>query len=760
MDLMTLAAKIVLDDSSYNKGISNAEKAGQQLAGKMSAMTVAVGNIAADMIKKAVSGIGNVIGSAVEGFADYEQLVGGVETLFKRSASRVEKYAKESYKTTGLSANDYMETVTSFSAALIKGLGGDTQAAAEMANTAITDMADNANKMGTDISAIQVAYQGFAKQNYTMLDNLKLGYGGTQAEMVRLINDSGILNKKIEDLDGITFDQIVQAIHVIQTQMGITGTTAKEAAETISGSKQSMMAAWEDFVTAAAGEGGKQRLEETKNQFVEAFSTYVNNLAPILTTSIANAPTIIDAVVDGITAIPSEAVAKLAEGGLGALTAIFNGGTKLAGWLIDGLVQMFKDINADPSQIAELGEAVGTFIGSALSDIVTSAPTIISGLFTAGVTLASSLIKGLFAGLIGADEGVYDDINNASTEMLKGIEDAEETSTKASGIIDYLDSLVKKYGDAADETQEWADAMKALEDVLPGVNDLVESQNGNLENAVEILDSYNKQIRDLAIEEAKRQALQTKQDAWTTAQANLLGAQSQIMIKESEKKSAEQNLIDFIQRNGQEEFTGKGLSSNQLIAAAYAALNESIGAGNEGYTEAATQLKAWEGVLTTSEDEIKTLKSGLSDLEKQVKFAETEYLTSAAAMEQLTDSIGSATRALALLRNPEMGLSSGQYYNWYYGRQGQGKATGMDFVPYDGFRAELHRGEMVVPASDANKYREGGNVDLSNLENRIAGAVREGLRDANIHVDMDGAEVSRKVSDRVARELGARRYSA
>jgi len=172
MDIMTLAAKLTLDDSGYRSGLSAAESAGQKLAGKMSAMTVAVGNIMSDLIKQGFNTVKNMVGGAIDAFADYEQLVGGVETLFKTSSNRVMQYAKESFRTTGLSANQYMETVTSFSASLLQGLKGDTAQAADLANTAIQDMADNANKMGTDISAIQTAYQGFAKQNYTMLDNL------------------------------------------------------------------------------------------------------------------------------------------------------------------------------------------------------------------------------------------------------------------------------------------------------------------------------------------------------------------------------------------------------------------------------------------------------------------------------------------------------------------------------------------------------------------------------------------------------------
>ena len=162
-----------------------------------------IGSSIASAIKKAIAaaGIGAAIKSSLSEGSDLQQSIGGVETLFKESAGVVEEYAKNAYKTAGLSANDYMETVTGFSASLLQGLGGDTGKAAEIANTALTDMSDNANKMGTNMQDIQNAYQGFAKQNYTMLDNLKLGYGGTQSEMIRLINDSGVLNEKIDSLD-------------------------------------------------------------------------------------------------------------------------------------------------------------------------------------------------------------------------------------------------------------------------------------------------------------------------------------------------------------------------------------------------------------------------------------------------------------------------------------------------------------------------------------------------------------------------------
>ena len=230
-------------------------------------------SLISDAIKTGIKGLVSAVKSvgsafldvgkqAIESYGEYEQLVGGVDTLFGKSSQKVQEYAKVAYKTAGLSANEYMNTVTSFSASLLQSLGGDTEKATDVANMAIIDMSDNANKMGTDMQSIQNAYQGFAKQNYTMLDNLKLGYGGTATEMARLINDSGVLGDKVIDLSKKTeigaqlqevgYAKMIEAIHVVQTEMKITGTTAAEADATIQGSVNSMKAAWENLVTGIA----------------------------------------------------------------------------------------------------------------------------------------------------------------------------------------------------------------------------------------------------------------------------------------------------------------------------------------------------------------------------------------------------------------------------------------------------------------------------------------------------------------------------
>lgn len=258
-----------INESGFNEGINKLGSLGKSgLSVVSKAMTGAVAAVGA--------GAAAIVKSSLGVVANMEQQVGGVETLFKDSAKTVIRNANNAFKTAQLSANDYMSTVTSFSASLLQGLGGDTAKAAEIADMALIDMADNANKMGTNMQDIQNAYQGFAKQNYTMLDNLKLGYGGTQSEMIRLINDSGILNEKIEDLDNVTFDQMIQAIHKVQQNLGITGTSAKEASTTIEGSVNSAKAAWENF------EAGVISANDLVDTFWTAAKNILNNLGQMI----------------------------------------------------------------------------------------------------------------------------------------------------------------------------------------------------------------------------------------------------------------------------------------------------------------------------------------------------------------------------------------------------------------------------------------------------------------------------------------------
>ena len=722
MDLLNLAAKIELDDSSYNRGINKAEKAGQGLYKKMSSMTVAIGNLAADMVRKGVSAITSIYTGAINGFADYEQLIGGVETLFKGSADTVANYAKQSFRTTGLSANEYMETVTSFSAALIQGLQGDVEAAADVANVAVTDMADNANKMGTDMSSIQAAYQGFAKQNFTMLDNLKLGYGGTREEMIRLINDSGTLNEEITSLDGITLDQIIAAIHAVQTELGITGTTAKEAAETISGSKRSMKAAWEDMLSAVGGEGGQDRLDETLENFKTSFSTYMENLLPTLVTTITNSGSLVEAVADSIAALPTTLLGEIGKKGMESGADMVRGVGTVTNWLIDSLISAFDSAAWDNTAATDLGNAIGEFLGNAIGKITTNAGTILSGAINLGIGLASGLVDGLMAGLFGPD-GLPEQMQHIDDEMTDSIKEATQSATKAQGILDFMDELAAKYGDAAKETEEYKNAMAQLSGVME-IPDWITNTNQGLQEQIDLLRQSAEEMEKQAVAAAKQKALQDKEQAMIDAQAALWQAQSDININKSIRDEAAKNLLEFFGLKGAtSSVTGEAIDQGFDYSANAAQIYESLirrvdeatgGAGNQAYQDMMDKLSdpqnkgqvmAWISAMSESNQTMSTLEGTVSSLESQLQKAASDYALSSAAIDELAAAASGAASALSSI--PSVNMNSGEYAAWFYGG-GTPKASGMDYVPFNGFRAELHRGEAVLTRAQADNYRNGG----------------------------------------------------
>lgn len=291
MDLFDLYAKLTLDTKEYNKGLDDAEdkasKSGSEIASKFGSKVATAGKVAAAGIAAAGTAIVGITTKAVQAYGEFEQLTGGVEKLFGNSATIVENYAANAFKTAQMSANQYLDLSTSFSASLISALGGDTAAAAEMSNLAIQDMADNWNMMGSNAEDVQNAYKGFAKQNYEMLDNLKLGYGGTASEMARLINDAGTLGRTVdESLEGVTFADIITAIHKVQEEMNITGTSSKEAATTIQGSIAMVKASWENFLTGLANPDAD--VGALVDQLMESFEAVVTNIAPVVERVLTN----------------------------------------------------------------------------------------------------------------------------------------------------------------------------------------------------------------------------------------------------------------------------------------------------------------------------------------------------------------------------------------------------------------------------------------------------------------------------------------
>lgn len=330
MDVFDLVAKIRLDSSEYEQGVGKAKGTFSNLASGVKTGLATVAKVGAAAVSAGVAGVAALTKMGVEGYAQYEQLAGGVETLFKTSQGTVMKYAENAYKTAGMSANQYMETVTSFSASLIQSLDGDTAKAAEVGNMAITDMSDNANKMGTSIEMIQNAYQGFAKQNYTMLDNLKLGYGGTKEEMQRLIDDANkvkIANGEMGDLSIDSFADVTEAIHIMQTEMGITGTTAREAATTIEGSISMMKGAWQNLVVGMADENAN--MEVLINNFVESTATAAKNLLPRIEQTLIGIGKLITAlapvIADALPVLVEAVLPSLLTAGVSLISAIVKG---------------------------------------------------------------------------------------------------------------------------------------------------------------------------------------------------------------------------------------------------------------------------------------------------------------------------------------------------------------------------------------------------------------------------------------------------
>lgn len=317
---------------------------------QIKATTIAAGQLMADAAKTAGSAIVNLGKQAIAGFAETEQLRGGVETLFKDSAATIQSYADEAYKTAGMSANEYMSTITGFSASLLQSLGGDTAAAAEYGNMAVMDMADNANKMGTSIESIQNAYQGFAKQNYTMLDNLKLGYGGTAQEMYRLLSDAKEIDETFDAVFSLDnkghleagYADIVEAIHIVQTEMGITGTTAKEANQTISGSAATMKAAWQNLVTGFADENAN--VDELLDNFMDSVETTASNVLPVVERVLTSIFSSLQENGPEMIASGARLLGKLAAGALKAIPTIISSIPEIVVAIVNGFEESGPDI--------------------------------------------------------------------------------------------------------------------------------------------------------------------------------------------------------------------------------------------------------------------------------------------------------------------------------------------------------------------------------------------------------------------------------
>ena len=504
MDVFDLCAKISLDKSEYEKGLDDAKKStGGFLGvfGKVGTVASAVGKGIFDVTERVVkvSAAATTAGAAavsalttlaVNSYANYEQLVGGVETLYKGSADTVQKYAAIAYKTAGMSANDYMETATSFAAALVSSLGGDTAAAAELANTAVSDMSDNVNKFGSDAESVKAAYNGFAKGQFQLLDNLKLGYGGTKQEMQRLLDDANKLNAAQGKYTKYTIDNyadIVQAVHVIQTEMDITGTTAREASTTIQGSTSAAKAAWSNLVTGVADDNADFVL--LVNDFVDSVGTAAQNILPRIEIALDGAAKLIEHLVPPIMAkLPAlieTVLPKLARSAVNIVQKLVSEIRANAGKLIDSAVQiitvlgngiyqmlptvaqsalqiiltMVSKLNENLPQmldtagrmliafvqgiskhLPDIVKAAGSIIGTLLTYFVNHLPEIVNGALKMGGAIVDGIMQGISAawdGLVSWFNGIFNSLfGNRSVNV--NVNGSGGSNRRHAGGLDYV----------------------------------------------------------------------------------------------------------------------------------------------------------------------------------------------------------------------------------------------------------------------------------------------------------------------------------
>ena len=440
----TLKFDTSLDTGGLQSGMGKVASVAQQ----------ALGVFTGQMMTRAVDALANLGKSALDSVGQLEQNVGGVETLFGDAADAVIASADRAYQTAGMSANDYMSTVTSFSASLLQSLGGNTEEAAKVADMAIIDMADNANKMGTSMDRIQDAYQGFAKQNYTMLDNLKLGYGGTKTEMERLLADA-------EKLTGVKYDinnlnDVYQAIHAVQEEMGITGTTAKEAASTLEGSMASAKAAWDNFMN---GSGDADQLADA---FATAADNIVKNLAEIIPRFAETLPALGGAIIAQIPGLVAAIV-----------PAVLSAGQSVLKQLQDAVLDFDFAGTADKVVQMITGFIEGDGLGSLLDTLVTIFAGIVNGISSMLPSLLPALIE-LISYVVTSLLDQLPAILDCALELILGLAQGilaalpvliEALPEVISSIVEFLISAVPQIIDAGIEL------LMALVDALPVIID-------------------------------------------------------------------------------------------------------------------------------------------------------------------------------------------------------------------------------------------------------------------------------------------------
>ena len=538
---------------AYIQCMPSMDKFGSELKGQMDTEGEKAGGHFSGGFKKGVkvlaaeaaaaaAAVGKTVWDSVKGFANYEQLVGGIEKLFgEADFQAVVDNASAAFESAGMSANEYMETVTNFSASLIESLGKDTAAAVDYADMAITDMSDNVNVFDTDMALIQNAYQGFAKQNYTMLDNLKLGYGGTKTEMERLITDAEKLDSSFQatrDANGeltMSFADIVDAIHIVQTDMNITGTTAKEAGETVEGSAKTMKAAWKNLITGLGDSNSD--VKKLTEDFTSSFETMLGNVVPVIETSLNNISVALPALIDNLLPVVTNTLTNMLPNLITAVTGIIKSLGNALPDIVGNLVQMLPGILQD--LFANVGDILGSLLpalASSIGQVLLNLPSMLVGAVGGIVTGIANLFTGISEAIdeaisprFSAEDGAFahtvaafqtngekafsDAANNLKMTWARVIGDTDwqDALTNLSLADDALDAIYQEYNDFKADLSAWTPEAAEMDfavksgtvtALMDQISSMVDGDGHAISGASgDLLEALAQQVNDLLGEE-------------------------------------------------------------------------------------------------------------------------------------------------------------------------------------------------------------------------------------------------------------------
>lgn len=758
MDVFNLYAKLSLNTSEYEKGVAKAKGGASSLMDVFSGTVL--GNVVTDGLRNVANGFVSIgkmatgaaisIGKAsLDSYGEYEQLVGGVETLYKNSAKTVEQYAKRAFKNVGMSANDYMETSTSFAASLVSSLAGDTDAAAEMSNMAISDMADNWNKMGSSVQSVQDAYRGFSKQNYTMLDNLKIGYGGTKTEMQRLLADADALNAK----QGIytkysidSFSDIVQAIHVVQTEMGITGTTADEAASTIQGSTASMKSAWENLLTGIADP--EQDFQALVDNLVDSVITAGNNIIPRIKEIV---PTLIDGLSEIVTQLApyvSSVIMELEPTVEEGLQALFGGLSSVASELqpivadvfsflgdaiVSGLTTAVK--NSDFSFLLDIFDNVKTAVKEVVSLIEKIAPALVTVWAAAKGWEIGKKLQSIVTG--------FDEAKVAVSLFSMGLSDAEiaqgalngtlKASEVVAGLLTGKISLMALAQTAAAKAQAAFNAVLTANPIalvvvaigaLVGILAVLYAKNEDFRSKVNAAwESVSIKVQEVVafIQPYVQAAMEFIWQVVTQVITDLMPVIESIGTAFSAAWDLVQTVWAWASAFFQAIFqaivviftpfapiiSGFFKAAWELVKAAW---NIATSFFKNIFDIIANIFSAIDGVLSgdfqSAWGSIQGIFEGVFDFFSTVGQNVVEGIKGGIAavwggLVSFVQGLWDGIKSIFVIDASDVKNNTGSNSH---------RAGGLDYVPYNGYAADLHRGEMVLTAREAEKYRNGGKT--------------------------------------------------